>query len=128
MSTVRDIVKNKIVRTIGPDTTVQGAIRIMSSENIPALPVVENGNLIGIVTERDYIRNITSQKIPAWSVKIDEIMTRKMVAVKFETSIEHCQELMNENKIRHLPVLEGGEVVGLISITDVLSALYAVPA
>jgi CBS domain-containing protein len=125
MKRVRDIVelRERQLYSISPDTTVQAAIQIMSSELVSALPVMESNQLVGIISERDYVRKIASQKIPAWSVKINEVMTRDVITVDINEPIEHCMKLMTANRIRHLPVMEDGELVTVISITDVVSVL-----
>lgn len=125
MITVKQILGNgqKQLHTIGPEATVQAAITIMSSEKISAIPVVENEKLVGIVSERDYVRKIASQKIPAWSVMIHEIMTRDVITVSNNDPINHCMTLMTENRIRHLPVMRNKKLVAIISITDVVRLL-----
>lgn len=125
MKTVRQLVneRKKKLHSIGPDATVQGAIQIMSCELISALPVMENDKLVGIISERDYVRKIASQRIPAWSVKIHEIMTKEVITINMDTPIAECMKLMTENRIRHLPVMVDDEVKTVISITDVVSAL-----
>lgn len=125
MITVKQIVGDgqKHLHTIEPEATVQAAITIMSSEKISAIPVVENEKLIGIISERDYVRKIASQKIPAWSVMIHEIMTKDVITVSYSDSIKRCMKLMTENRIRHLPVIEENKLVGILSITDVVRGL-----
>lgn len=129
MTTVRGIVSRdqKTVHTIGPDASVQAAIQVMSSERISALPVMEGDRLVGIISERDYIRKVASKRIPAWSVKIQEIMTREVITVAPDDSVAHCMKLMTANRIRHLPVLADGKLTAIISITDVLRALERGP-
>jgi CBS domain-containing protein len=125
MSTVREIVngRDRQLHSISPDTTVQAAIQIMSSELISALPVMESNKLVGIISERDYVRKIAAQKIPAWSVKINEIMTKDVITIDIDTPIEECMKLMTTNRIRHLPVMDNDELKTVISITDVVSVL-----
>lgn len=125
MKTVREILgpAHREVLTISQDASVQAAIQIMSSERVSALPVVEGASMIGIISERDYVRKVASQRIPAWSVKIHEIMTRNVITVTEEDSISHCMKLMASNRIRHLPVMTKGELTAIISITDVVRAL-----
>lgn len=127
MKTVQEIVNGRENRlfSISPQTTVQAAIQVMSSEKVSALPVMERGNLVGIISERDYVRKIASQKIPAWSVKIHEIMTRDVITVDLDTPIDVCMKLMTSNRIRHLPVMQNGMLLTVISITDVVSILDA---
>lgn len=125
MKTVRDIVNGRQgqLHSISPDTTVQAAIQIMSSELVSALPVMENNKLVGIISERDYVRKIASKKIPAWSVKIHEVMTENVITIDIDSPIEQCMTLMTTNRIRHLPVMESDELTTVISITDVVSVL-----
>ena len=125
MMTVKEIIGDgeKPLHTIEPEATVQAAITIMSSEKISAIPVIENEKLIGIISERDYVRKIASQKIPAWSVKTHEIMTKEVITVTTDDPIKDCMTLMTENQIRHLPVMENEKLVGIISITDVVRLL-----
>jgi len=124
-NTVRDIASqvNRPLLTIEPDATVQGAIQIMSTEKVSALPVMEGDRMVGIISERDYIRKVASQRIPAWSVKVREVMTERVITVTMEDTIRHCMEEMTSHRIRHLPVVEDNQVVTILSITDVLAAL-----
>jgi len=125
VKTVAQLVNHRKINlfSISPEATVQAAIQIMSSELISALPVMEHDQLVGIISERDYVRKIASQKVPAWSVKIHEIMTRDVITVEMDTPIEECMKLMTGHRIRHLPVLDQGKPVTVISITDVVAAL-----
>jgi len=128
MITVKQIVGDaqKHLYTIEPEATVQAAITMMSSEKISAIPVVENEKLVGIISERDYVRKIASQKIPAWSVMIHEIMTKDVITVSCSDPIKRCMKLMTENRIRHLPVIEENKLVGILSITDVVRGLDSI--
>ncbi len=125
MKTLKQLINGREIKlySISPNTTVQAAIHIMSSELVSALPIMENNKLIGIISERDYIRKITSQKIPAWSVKIHEIMTKDVITIDIDSPVEECMKLMTTNRIRHLPVMEGNELATVISFTDVVSEL-----
>lgn len=125
MITVKQIIGDiqKPLHTIGPEATVQAAITIMSSEKISAIPVIEDKKLVGIISERDYVRKIASQKIPAWSVMIHEIMTKNVITICNDDPIDHCMSLMTGNRIRHLPVMDNGKLVAIISITDVVRLL-----
>ena len=115
--------KDRQVQTISPDATVQAAIQIMSSEKISALPVVEHDQVVGIISERDCVRKVASQDIPAWSVKIHEIMTTDVITVNIDDPVEHCSSIMSAKRIRHLPVMQDGKLVSLISITDIVETL-----
>ncbi len=124
-TTIKQLVSERAeqLNSISPDATVQAAIQIMTSEKASGLPVIENNKLVGIITERDYVRKIASQKIPAWSVKIHEIMTRDVITIDIDTPAEECMKLMTANRIHHLPVMENDTCTIVISISDVISAL-----
>ena len=128
MSTVKQIVesKHKPLQTISPQATVQAAVQIMSTEKISALPVVENDQLVGIISERDYVRKVAAQEIPAWSVKIHEIMTSDVITIDINDPVEHCASIMTSRRIRHLPVMKDGRLLSLISITDIVDSMKTV--
>lgn len=125
MITAKQIIgdSQKQLHTIGTEATVQAAIIIMTSEKVSALPVVEEEKLVGIISEKDHVRELASQRIPAWSVKIHEIMTKDVITVTPDDSIKHCMALMVSNRIRHLPVMKKEELIGIISITDIVRQL-----
>jgi len=123
--TVRQVMSqnHRPLHTISPDATVQGAVQIMASERIHALPVTVDDRLVGIVSEHDYVRKVAARGIPAWSVQVHEIMTRDVITVTPDDSVRHCMKLMATNRIRHLPVMESGALTAVISITDVVGTL-----
>lgn len=125
--TVREVIAvvHRPLLTVLPEATVQAAIEIMASERISALPVVSDGRMHGIVSERDYVRKVASQRIPAWSVQVREIMTSEVITVTPEDSIRTCMALMANNRIRHLPVIEQGQLTAMVSITDLVRTLEA---
>ncbi len=127
MKTVNDILndREKILFSIEPEATVQAAIQIMTSEQVSALAVIDNHAMVGIISERDYVRKIAAQKIPAWSVKIHEVMTRDVISVTADRPLEECMRVMTQNRIRHLPVYDGEELVTIISITDLVTYMQA---
>ncbi|MDZ7359303.1 MAG: CBS domain-containing protein [candidate division KSB1 bacterium] len=113
-------VKDRQVWTISKSATVLDALKLMAEKNIGALPVVEGEALIGIFTERDYARKLGLQGKQAEAIRIEEVMTRELITVTPDQSVNDCMALMTEKRIRHLPVLEGGRLVGLVSIGDVV--------
>ena len=125
MITVAGILNNKVtaVFSVTSDTTVYDAIKLMSEKNIGALPVVDNNQLSGIFSERDYARKIILQNRTSQDTLISEIMTSVVITITPQDSIEHCMEMMSSKKIRHLPVIENDQVVGIISIGDVVTAI-----
>jgi CBS domain-containing protein len=125
MLKVADILKTKgsNVFSILPNCSVYEALQIMGEKNIGALMVIEDGQLKGIFSERDYARKIVLVNRNSRDTLISEIMTANVITVSPSDSIEHCMGLMSEKKIRHLPVADNGKVAGLISISDVVTAI-----
>ncbi len=113
--------KGGTVWTVSPDTTVFDAIKLMADKNIGALPVLAHGVLAGIFTERDYTRKIALQGKTSKQTLVKEIVSREIVTATPEDSVEECMKLMTENRVRHLPVLRGEELVGIISIGDLVN-------
>jgi CBS domain-containing protein len=125
MITVSGILRQKTsaIFSVTPSTTVYDAILLMSEKNIGALPVVEEGKLCGIFSERDYARKIILQNRKSQETAVSEIMTGTVITVKPGDTIDRCMEIMSEKKIRHLPVCENDVLVGIISIGDVVTAV-----
>ncbi len=123
--TVRHILdkKNKTVLTIFPDATVQDAVEIMAKKTISALPVIVNGEVVGIISERDYIRKAAPDRLLPWEIRVEEIMTKDVISTTRTENIQNCMSIMSKNRIRHLPVIEKKRLIGMISITDVVRAL-----
>ena len=106
--------------TIIPDTMVYNALEIMVEKNVSALLVMENDRLAGIFSERDYARKVILKGKASKETKIGEIMTRELITVSSDTSLDSCMRLMTDKHIRHLPVVDNGELAGIISIGDVV--------
>ena len=125
MITVASILKNKASETffVTSDTTVYDAIKLMSEKNIGAVPVVDGLQLSGIFSERDYARKVILQNRKSQETNVSEIMTVAVITVAPEDSIDHCMEIMSARKIRHLPVLKENQLIGIVSIGDVVSAV-----
>jgi len=113
--------KASAVWSIAPTATVFDAIKLMSDKNIGSLLVMSEGRLSGIFTERDYARKIALQGKTSRQTLVHEIMHREINTVTPDDSVEDCMKLMTEKRIRHLPVLENGNVVGVISIGDLVN-------
>ena len=112
--------KGNGVWSIAPDASVYQAISIMAEKGIGALPVVADGRLIGILSERDYARKVVLQSRSSKDTLVSEIMTAPLVYVTPETTIEESMAIMTDRRIRHLPVVEDEDVVGIISIGDLV--------
>src|SRR5271170_6542308 len=113
--------KGSKVWSVPPETTVFDAIKLMAEKNIGALVVLSHGILAGIFTERDYTRKIALQGKTSKQTHVKEILSSKVITVMPSESIEDCMRLMTENRVRHLPVVQGEEVIGIISIGDLVN-------
>ena len=122
MRTVKDILttKGNEVKTIDSKRSVYEAIVMMDDHHIGSLVVTDDGKLAGVVTERDYACKIIVKGRASKTTQIGDIMSDRLVVVKPETTINECMALMTDKRIRHLPVLDGEELVGLVSIGDVV--------
>ena len=122
MATVRQLLQGKgyEVASIEPDKSVYDAMQLMADRNIGALLVLQNGKLTGIVTERDFSRKAYKLDKSARDIPIREIMTAQVAYVSPDYLAEDCMALVTEMRVRHLPVLENNEVVGIISIGDLV--------
>jgi CBS domain-containing protein len=125
MRTVRQLLEGKTpgVFAIGPESPVLDAIRLMAEKRIGALLVMEAGALAGIVSERDYARMVVLQGRSSRETPVRDIMTADVVSVRLDDSVERCMGLVTDRRIRHLPVLENGHVVGVVSIGDLVKAV-----
>ena len=115
--------KGNVVFTIGPQSNVFEALQLMADKNIGALVVQEEGRLKGIFSERDYARKIVLLNRNSTDTLVQEIMTTNVITVTPNETVDNCMALMSDKKFRHLPVVDGGEIVGLISISDIVRAI-----
>jgi len=126
-TTVRDLLKRKHgpLRFVHESDSVFDAVRQLVDNNISALLVLDGAELRGIVTERDVARNVALEGRHAKETPVSEIMTRDVVVVGPTQTIEECMHLMTERRIRHLPVVEAGRLVGILSIRDLVDAVVS---
>ena len=117
--------RTSTVWSIGPNVVVNDAIRLMDEKNVGALPVVDKGTLVGIVSERDYTRKVILKARSSRETAVSDIMTKKVLTVTPSDSVTECMRLMTEKHVRHLPVVEGTELVGILSIGDVVNWLLS---
>ena len=124
---VKDLftINHKVVWTIAPGSSVYDAIAFMADKEIGALVVVEGNKVVGIITERDYARKIVLQGKSSRETPVREIMTERVIYVHPEQTIEECMALMTDKHIRHLPVLDGSLLVGVVSIGDIVESKIA---
>jgi len=120
MSTLRDLVKDRKLYSIESDRTVLDAARCMMEHNVGALPVLRDGNLAGILSERDIMNRVVAVGRTPGTTAVSEVMTANPRAVAADESIEECLFIMHEFGFRHLPIVEGKQLRGLVSLRDVL--------
>jgi len=124
MKTVKQLlrVKESQVLSIQSDVLVYDALKLMAEKNVGALLVLEKGKLVGILSERDYARKVILMGKSSLNTPVRDIMTQRVMFVRPEQTVEECMALMTEKHIRHLPVLVGDQVVGVVSIGDLVKA------
>ncbi len=125
MKTVGELLKSKgrDIWTISPLATVFQALELMAEKDIGALPVVKNGKVVGIFSERDYARKVILKGRASKDTTVNELMTQTVFYVNPENTFEDCMALMTSRQIRHLPVIENDKVAGMISIGDLVKAI-----
>lgn len=106
--------------SVNSTTSVLQALQIMTEKNVSALLIMDNGDLLGIFTERDYARKIVLQGKSSKDTSVGDVMTKNPITVSETDSIEHCMQTMTDKHIRHLPVKSIGKVIGMVSIGDVV--------
>ena len=124
MKTIRQLLENKGHEIVSAtsDTSVYEALEIMAEHNVGALLVQDAGELVGIFSERDYARKVVLKGKSSRGTSLGETMSRKVACVRADQTIEECMALMTEKSIRHLPVMEGDRLAGIISIGDLVNA------
>ncbi|MDH4582769.1 CBS domain-containing protein [Pseudomonas sp. BN415] len=128
MKTVAEILRAKShtqLFSVDPTTTVLEAALLMADKDIGALVVMQGGELVGIVTERDFVRRVAAMERSAYATSIEEVMTSNLFVVTPRDSNQYCMQLMTEKNLRHLPVLQDGKLVGLLSIRDLVRDITA---
>ena len=122
MKTVAELLKAKPARVVSvrPEQSVLEAIKVLAEEDIGAAIVMTGGRLVGIFSERDYTRKIILKGRSSETTRVEEIMTPNVIVVNPRTKTRECMALMTDRRIRHVPVVDGGEVMGIVSIGDVV--------
>ncbi|MBN6149582.1 CBS domain-containing protein [Xanthomonas sp. AmX2] len=125
MRTVRQLLgeKGRDVHTVPPDAAVVDALRLMADKGIGAVLVMDDERLVGILSERDYARKVVLQDRSSATTPVRDIMSAKVFTVDPSQTVQQCMELMTGQRIRHLPVVQSGAVVGVISIGDLVKAV-----
>jgi CBS domain-containing protein len=125
LKSVRQVLQDKgyAVETVTPETSVYDALQKMSNRGLGALVVIEGGEIRGLFSERDYARKVVLQGRASKNTPVQEVMTRRVITVEPQQTVEACMVLMTDKRIRHLPVVENGRLIGIVSIGDVLKAI-----
>jgi len=127
MKRVKDIldVKGREIWSIEPDASVYDAMKLMADKEIGSLIVMEGTKLVGLISERDYARKVILMGRSSKSTQVREIMTTRVVYAQPEQNIEECMALVTEKRVRHLPVIDEGQLVGVISIGDLVKSIIS---
>jgi CBS domain-containing protein len=122
MRTVKQMLQQKShgLCTISPDARVFEALKLMAEKNVGALLVIENGQLVGILSERDYVRKTVLHGKSSHDMPVQEIMTERVICVQPNRTTDECMALMTEKRVRHLPVIENDKLIGVVSIGDLV--------
>jgi CBS domain-containing protein len=125
VKTIRQLLRSKgqVVYTIAPNATVLEALELMADRNVGALVVIRDGEVVGLVSEREYARGVILKGRFSKDTPVYEIMRDQVVCISPTQKVDACMALMTENRVRHLPVLENGQLAGVISIGDVVKAI-----
>lgn len=125
MASVRDLLDSKgtAIFSVGPDAPVLDAIKAMAERHVGALLVMKGGELVGIVSERDYARKVILLGRSSSATSVSQIMSSPVHTVTPKRTVEDCMRLMTQHRVRHLPVVENGRVIGVISIGDLVKAV-----
>ena len=110
---------------VRPDESVFASLQMLAQHEVGALMVMEHGKLVGVISERDYTRKVALQGRNSKDTLVADIMTRNVISVTPSTGTRHCMALMSEKRIRHLPVMDGDTVLGMISIRDIMDDIIA---
>ncbi len=127
MSTVRRMLNHKLkgVWTVAPTTLVSEAVALMVEKDVGAVVVVDDSSVVGIITERDVVRKVVAAGKDVNTTQVQDIMTSRVLYVRPEQTLDECMALMDDKHIRHLPVLDGNQLLGIVSIRDAIKHVVA---
>lgn len=127
MNTVKEVLESKgsEVWTIAPDALVIDALKLMAEKEIGALAVMEEAKLVGIVSERDYARKVILKGRASHDTRVRDIMATRVICTQPDQTVEECMALMTDKRVRHLPVMSDGNLVGIVSVGDMVKSIIA---
>jgi CBS domain-containing protein len=127
MTTIRQLLREKghKICSVGPESTVYDAIRKMADEDIGSLVAMEGGKIVGIITERHYARNVVLKGRTSPATRVRDIMENEVLYAQPDQSVEECMAIMTDKRVRHLPVIEQGKEIGLVSIGDLVKSIIS---
>lgn len=127
MTTVNDLLRDKPadIWTVSPDASVYEALQLMAEKNIGAVLVMDNGRLVGLLSERDYARKLVLENRSSRETPVRDVMTERVAYASPSMEIEQCMALMTDKRFRHLPIMDNGKLVGLVSMGDLVKAIIA---
>lgn len=128
MRTVKQILAQKsgnTVWSVAPTTTTYDAVKLMAERSIGAVPVIEGNRLVGMFSERDYARKVVLQGKSSLDTPVGEIMSPKVFTITLHDTNDYCMQLMTDHRVRHLPVMEGEQMVGILSIGDLVKDIIS---
>lgn len=128
MITVNQILQGKgttNVFTVSPKAQVREALQLLIDKRVGALPVVEDDKLVGIISERDYVRKVALNLEMSLESPVEKIMTKRVCFVRPDQSLDECMALMTDKRVRHLPVLDGDKMIGIVSIGDLVKTIIS---
>ena len=127
MTTIRQLLREKghKICSVGPESTVYDAMRKMADEDIGSLVAMEGGKIVGIITERHYARNVVLKGRTSPATRVRDIMENEVLYAQPDQSVEECMAIMTDERVRHLPVIEQGKEIGLVSIGDLVKSIIS---
>jgi CBS domain-containing protein len=120
MPTLGEIIKDKQVLYVNKENSVEEAAEYMAKHNIGAVPVLEGDRLVGIFSERDLMKRCVTKKLDISTTKINDVMTERVIVMEATDSYEDCMKIMKQENIRHIPIIDGDKLMGIISMRDLM--------